>query len=217
MFAPPLELQPNCKGVRLTNMQRKITAILSWFTVFAFSAFAQSAGEPVRLIAETNHSTIQFSVPISSGLTRITGKFNQFSIDIALTDNDITHSRIKAVIQVSSINTGIAGRDEDLKTADFFDTAKFPEITFASDRIEKTSAGYLATGQFQMHGVTRTIQLPFTITGKHGDTIIGIRSRTSIKRSDYRLGTTFKHTTDDNFIGDEIGVEIDFWTKKSKP
>lgn len=187
-----------------------------WLIAIVVSGFVFSGSEPLKLIAETNHSTIQFSVPISSGLTRITGKFNTFSIDIDLIDNDITRSRIKAVIQISSINTGIPARDEDLKTADFFDTEKYPQITFVSDRIEKTESGYIATGQFQMHGVTKTIQLPFTLTGKHSDTVIGFRSRTSIKRTDFGVGTSFKHTTDDNFIGDEIGVEIDFWTKKAK-
>ncbi len=187
-----------------------------WLVALVVSGFAFSGSEPIKLIAETNHSTIQFSVPISNGLTRITGKFNTFSIDIDLVDSDITRSSMNAVIQISSINTGIPSRDEDLKTADFFDMEKYPQITFVSDRIEKTEHGFVAIGQFQMHGVTKTIQLPFTLTGKQNETVLGFRSRTSIKRSDFGVGTSFKHTTDDNFIGDEIGVEIDFWTKKAK-
>lgn len=193
--------------------------ILSFFVVTAFLglvAFTIGGGEPVKLIAETNHSTIQFSVPISNGITRITGKFNEFSIDVELVDNDITKSKIAAVIKVNSINTGIPSRDEDLKTADFFDATKFPEITFSSSKIVKTGNGYVATGQFQMHGVTKQIDLPFTITGQSGDGVIGFTSRSSLKRSDYNVGTDFKHTSEDNFIANEIGIEIDFWTKKPK-
>ncbi len=194
-------------------MQRNFVILLSLLGL-SLPAFSQV---PVtKLIAETNHSTIQFSVPISGGITRITGKFNEYSISLEMVDGDVLKSKLHAAIQVNSINTGIPARDEDLKSEDFFDSSKYPEITFSSDRIEKSETGYIATGSFQMHGVTRTLSLPFEIIEKRTETVIGIRSRTAIKRSDFGVGTNFKHTTDDNFIGDVIGVEIDFWTKKSK-
>lgn len=180
------------------------------------TSFAQGPAEPRKLVAETNHSTIQFSVPISGGITRITGKFNEYSIEVEMAGSDITKARISAVIKVSSINTGSPARDEDLKTADFFEAEKFPEITFVSDRIEKTGDSYIAHGQFRMRGVTKAIALPFRITGKQTEDVIGFSCRSTIKRSDFGVGTTWKHTTDDNFIGDEIGVEIDFWTKRPR-
>lgn len=186
--------------------------------LIALTISSAVSGQPteVALVAETNHSTVQFSVPISLGITRITGKFNAYTIALTIPDGDIIKASIKAVIQASSINTGDPARDEDLKSKDFFDVARFPEIIFTSERIEKTSDGYLATGTLQLHGVTRTIQLPFTITERRTETLYGFRCRTSLLRSDYGVGTTFKHTTDDHFISDEIGVEIDFWTKKAK-
>lgn len=182
----------------------------------ALLSFLSQTGDPKRLVAETNHSTIQFSVPISNGLTRITGKFNEFTIDLEIIDNDIAKSRISAVIKVNSVNTGIIGRDEDLKTKDFFDSEKFPEITFTSDRIVKNGNEFIAHGQFQMHGITKTISLPFRVTGQSGEDVIGFSARYNIKRTDFGVGTEFRHTTDDNFIGNDIGVEIDFWTKKPK-
>lgn len=109
------------------------------------SALRGQSGE-VALVAETNHSTIQFSVPISLGITRITGKFNAYTIALTIPDGDITKASIKAVIQAGSINTGDPARDEDLKSKDFFDIARFPEIIFTSEHIEKTGDGYLATG-----------------------------------------------------------------------
>jgi polyisoprenoid-binding protein YceI len=98
----------------------------------------------------------------------------------------------------------------------FFDTKKYPEIIFTSDKIIKSGNGYIATGQFQMHGITRPFELPFSITGKKGEDVIGFSSRYSILRNAYNLGTEFKHATDDNFIGNEIGIEIDFWTRRPK-
>lgn len=193
-------------------MIRFLLALLSLGTPLILNAQLTD----VSLVAETNHSTVQFSVPISKGITRITGKFNAYTIALTIPGGDITKATIKAVIQAASINTGDAGRDEDLKTEDFFDAAKYPEIVFTSERIEPTSDGYMATGSLQLHGVTRTIQLPFSITERRNETTIGFRCRTTLRRSDYGVGTTFKHTTDDHFIANEIGIEIDFWTKRAK-
>ena len=65
-----------------------------------------------------------------------------------------------------------------------------------------------------MHGITRPMELPFSIKGKKGEEVIGFTSRYSILRSAYNLGLEFKHATDDHFIDNEIGIEIDFWTKR---
>lgn len=167
-----------------------------------------------KLTVESNHSTIQFSVPISNGLTRITGKFTDFSIQIDYVDGDITKSRIVSSINVESINTGIPARDEDLRTKEFFDIVLYPQITFQSDSIRKVNEELVAYGEFKMHGMTKYIELPFRITGYDGEGVIGFTSRFKIKRSEFGVGTGFNHTTDDNFIGDEIDIEIDFWTKK---
>lgn len=169
-----------------------------------------------KLVAETNHSTLQFSVPISDGITRITGKFNDFSIELEMHNQDILTAKISAIIKPGSINTGIPARDEDLKSSDFFDVEKYPEITFISQRIEKAGDSYVAHGQFHMHGVEKSISLPFRITARKNDDVIGFSSRFTIRRSDFGVGTDWKHTTDDRFIADEIGVELDFWTKKPR-
>ena len=71
--------------------------------------------------------------------------------------------RVKATIKAASINTGIAGRDEHLATPDFFDAAQFPLITFTSDSIVKHENAFVAFGTFMMHGISKKIQLPFSI------------------------------------------------------
>ena len=179
-------------------------------------AFNDSQIDTKKLTAETNHSTLLFAVPIANGITRITGKFNEYNIDIDLVDNDWTKSSMKAVIKTVSIDTGIDGRDEHLRTADFFDAETYPEITFTSDRIEKSATGFVAHGSFSMHGVTKKIEVPFVIVAVDGENTIGISSRLSINRIDYGVGADFKHSAIENFLGDEISVEIDFWTKKRK-
>ena len=193
-------------------MKLQILCLVVWFV-----PASGSAQESRTLIAETNHSTILFSVPISEGITRITGKFNDYSIEVDLIEGDeVKISRISAIIKVGSIDTGIPSRDEDLKTGSFFEIDKYPEITFVSQHIEKAGDSYVAHGQFQMHGITQDMSLPFKITGKKSENVIGFSCRHTIKRSDFGVGTTWKHTTDDKFIADEIGVEIDFWTRRPR-
>jgi polyisoprenoid-binding protein YceI len=166
------------------------------------------------LIAEPAYSTIEFSVPIANGITRVTGKFTVFTIDIELIDNDITKSRIKAVIHVNSLTTGNASRDRVLMSNIFFDAKKFPKITFVSDRIVKRGDRYVVSGLFNMHGLTRPIELEFSVTGTLGDDVIGFSSRYSLLRSAYNIGTEYRHANYDNFIDNEVGIQIDFWTKR---
>lgn len=192
--------------------------ILLPILIILLSANGFSHHPPVEkeLTAETNHSTLLFSVPIAGGLTKVTGKFNSYKIDIDLIDNDWTKSRIRANIAVNSIDTGIDGRDEHLLTADFFDVENYPEITFVSERIEKTEHGFTAYGNFSMHGVSKLIKVPFTITGVDGENTIGLSAKLTLNRIDYGVGTDFEHSAIDNFLADNINIEIDFWTKKRK-
>lgn len=180
------------------------------------TAFSHKIIEEIKLAVEPNHSTIQFSIPIANGLTRVTGKFTDFSIDINYIDNDFSKSSIIAKIKATSINTGITDRDNHLKTSDFFDVEKYPEITFVSDSILKQKDHFIAYGKFTMHGVTKLFEFPFKVNGKSGNYTYGISSRLTLKRSDYGVGTEFKHTSIENFLSDDIAIEIDFWTKKRK-
>lgn len=175
----------------------------------------QSTNRP--LTVESNHSTIQFVVPISNGITRITGKFNDYSIDIDYNDTDFTKSAISVAIQATSVDTGIDARDDHLRTADFFDVEQFPEITFISDSIKQQGDSFLVSGTFAMHGVSKSIEIPLKITGKAGENTIGFSSRLTLNRIVYGVGADFKHSTMENFLSEEIQVEIDFWTKKKKP
>jgi polyisoprenoid-binding protein YceI len=171
----------------------------------------------VRLAVEPNHSTILFSVPISNGMTRVTGKFKEYTMDIEYDSIQFTNSKILVNIKAASIDTGIDGRDDHLRTADFFDTETYPEISFVSTSItEIDSTHFLLLGDFTMHGVSKQIEVPLVLNGKDGKYTLGFSARLSLNRTDYGVGSDFKHSSMENFIGDEIGVEIDFWTKKWK-
>jgi polyisoprenoid-binding protein YceI len=165
-------------------------------------------------VVEPNHSTIGFAIPIA-GITRVTGKFQDFGINIDYRENDITKSLVEVKIKVASINTGIEGRDNDLQSETFFYSEKYPEITFKSSSITKVDDHYVAKGEFTMRGVNKEISIPFEQVSFDGNTL-AFRIRIKINRMDYGVGTEWKHTLIPDFLGKDVDVEIDFWTKKSK-
>ncbi|MEZ5425985.1 MAG: YceI family protein [Pyrinomonadaceae bacterium] len=169
---------------------------------------------------DKNHSNIGFAVPILGGLSKVRGKFSDFEIELLADEKDITKSTVKARIKAASIDTGIDARDEHLRTADFFDVEKFPEITFESRRIiKKGNRNFIARGDLTMHGVTREIDLPFFITGVHKDTKeksmnIGYAARLTLNRRDF--GINWTHSVSPDFVGDEIEIEINLITRLIK-
>lgn len=173
--------------------------------------------EKIRwLTVEPNHSTIGFRVPISGGVTLVTGKFTDFDLELELVDEDWTQSQATFTIQATSINTGIPERDQHLRSKDFFNVEEYPTITFTSKNIIRIDdSRYEAKGTFRMHGVSKEITLPFQIMGYDGKSV-GVQIRTKLNRLDYGVGTNFKHTTTANFLAKEIEVEINFWTRRDK-
>src|SRR5208337_2452333 len=77
---------------------------------------------------DKNHSSIAFHVPIMNGMSKVHGKFTDFDIQLDYNEADVTKSSVKATIKVQSIDTGIKDRDDDLRSANFFDATKYPDI-----------------------------------------------------------------------------------------
>ena len=181
--------------------------------VFLF--FLNADREVLKLNIEPNHSTIGFKVPIAGGITKVRGKFMDFELYMDYVDQDLTKSKARFVIQSKSIDTGIEDRDNHLRSDDFFDVEKFPEIVFESTAIRRNGVAYLLEGHLTMHGVTKDVSIPFTVT-KLGESQVAVNIEWKLNRKEYGIGVGFKHTSIKNFIADEIGVEIDFWTRKAK-
>jgi polyisoprenoid-binding protein YceI len=168
-----------------------------------------------KLKVEPNHSTLGFNISIA-GFTKVTGKFTDYEIILDWNDKDLDSCSVLATIKVESINTGIPDRDAHLRTADFFDIEKFPNITFQSDSIRQVNySNFEAHGKLSMHGVTKNIILPFQIVKIEKNTI-GISSITTLNRMDYGVGSGFNHSSMPDFLSKMIEFECYFWTKKRK-
>jgi polyisoprenoid-binding protein YceI len=85
---------------------------------------------------DTTHSGINFSIR-HMVVSKVRGRFARFSGTLALDEEDLTRSVVEATIDASSIDTGTGQRDDHLRSADFFDVARFPELRFRSTRIER--------------------------------------------------------------------------------
>jgi polyisoprenoid-binding protein YceI len=177
-------------------------------------------GAVTKYEIDSAHSNIGFSIPIAGGLSNVRGKFNEFTVTIVYDDKDVTKSSVDAVIKAASIDTGIERRDTHLRTPDFFDAEKYPEITFKSSRIEKKGKGFIAHGTFSMRGVSKEIAIPFTVNGvntdaKTGKTTLGATGRTTLNRRDY--GVNFARPDNPTFLGDEIEIELNLITRAASP
>jgi polyisoprenoid-binding protein YceI len=179
-------------------------------------ACATVLAAPTTYQVDTAHSNVSFAVPILGGLSKVRGKFTDFTVQIVYDDADATNSSVKAVIKAASIDTGIERRDAHLRNADFFEVEKFPEITFESKRIERRGGGFVAHGTFTMHGVSKEIELPFTLNGvrknpANGSTTLGAAARLTLNRRDY--GINFNRGDNPDFLGDMIDIELDLVTR----
>lgn len=185
------------------------------FAAFVFLAGVQGA-VPVRV--DTNHSNIGFEVPIMGGLSKVSGKFSTFETDLKYDRNDITKSSVTVKINAASIDTGIDQRDAHLRTKDFFETDTYPEILFVSRKIEAKGGNYLLTGDLTMRGVTKSVQIPFSVTGyvedkEKGTYVTGFKGELSLNRREY--GINYSHQIQ-GFIGDDVRVNLNLLTRPSR-
>jgi polyisoprenoid-binding protein YceI len=191
-----------------------LTVVLSMLTALPVR------GAVTKYVIDANHSNVGFSIPIMGGFSRVQGKFTDFSVNIDYDDADVTKSSVMATIKAASIDTGVERRDTHLRTADFFDVEKFPEITFQSKRVEKKGDKFIAHGTFTMHGVSKEISIPFTVTGKSTDaeskrSHVGFRATLILDRRDY--GITWANPKMPNWVGNEVEITLDLLARTPDP
>ena len=145
-------------------------------------------------------------------INNVSGRFTEFAGNILYDDEDMAKSAVSVKIQAASVNTENKMRDDDLRSPNFFDVAKYSEITFQSSRIEKQGDGYVCVGTLAMHGVSKEITLPFTVLGKikdpWGNTRIGLEAELKIDRRDW--GLTYSKALDNGglIVGNDIKIDL---------
>ena len=168
---------------------------------------------------DKNHTLVGFR--IRHIVSKVEGRFRDFDGTIWIDRQNPAASRVELTIQAASIDTATENRDKDLRSPNFFDVEKFPTITFKSTKVEPRSDGtYAVTGDFTMHGVTKSIQIPvrsngFARMGK-GEKA-GFEISTKLDRKDY--GITWNRALDQGgtLLGDEDEINIQVEANKKEP
>jgi polyisoprenoid-binding protein YceI len=162
---------------------------------------------------DSAHSVAQFSVRHLM-VSNVRGDFTKLSGSLAYDASNPANSSLEARAEVASINTRDEQRDAHLKSPDFFDAEKFPELTFRSKQVAQDGDGLRVTGDLTIHGVTREVTL--TVEGPTpevkdpwGGYRIGATAETKIRRKDF--GMTFNMALEAGgvVVGDEVKISIE--------
>ena len=157
---------------------------------------------------DPNHSSANFSVRHMK-VSTVKGRFSDVQGVITYDPQDVTRSTVKAVIKTSTITTDNAKRDDDLKSPNFFDVTKYPEIKFESTKIEKRGDQYVAIGNLTIKDVTKQVELPFTVTTAElgGKKRLGSDATLTINRNDYHVDWNKMHGVVDDTVKIELNIE----------
>jgi polyisoprenoid-binding protein YceI len=161
---------------------------------------------------DSSHSGIHFSVR-HLVIARVRGQFSRWSGAVTVPDGDFTKASVEAVIDASSIETGVADRDAHLKSADFFDVAQFPEVVFKATRVAAKGDDLQLVGELTIKGITREVALEVEQLGMvkdpWGHERAAFSARTAIDRKDFGLTWNQALETGGVMVGDKVTLEIE--------
>jgi polyisoprenoid-binding protein YceI len=189
---------------------KRIFTILS--TIVALSLPALSFATTWNIDPE--HSNIGFKVRHLM-VSNVKGSFEKSSGVVDINDKDITKSKVEVSIDTASINTNVQKRDEHLRSADFFDVAKFPSMTFVSKKVAQWGKERLkVTGDLTLHGITKEVVLDVEGLSKEskdpwGNFRRGATATTKINRKDYGLVWNKALETGGVAVGEEVFITLE--------
>lgn len=189
----------------------------------AVASLPTLAAAPARADVYTidkGHSEVSFQV--RHLVTQVRGRFNDYAGTINLDPANLERSSVTFAIKAASIDTDVADRDKHLRGADFFDTDKFPEITFKSKAIKKSSGDtYAVLGTLTMHGVAKEITLPVaflgTVKDPWGNEKAGFSTDLTLNRKDYGINWNAALDNGGAVLSDDVKISINLETQKEKP
>jgi polyisoprenoid-binding protein YceI len=169
---------------------KKLLIVLAFFASANFS-FAQTTNwkdDPM-------HSKLTFTV-VHKGFSDIFGLFEKFEASVTSAKPDFSDAIFTLSVDVSSVNTEVKMRDDDLRSPNFFEVAKYPVMTFKSTSIRNTTGEkdrYKITGDLTMHGVTKSVTMDFWYRGTLIDQMTkkpkaGFQIKGILNRSDFNVG-----------------------------
>lgn len=182
-------------------MKKSIFITMLFFSVATYSQTWKN---------DKDHSRLGFTVTHMM-ISSVTGSFNTFQSAITSSKTDFSDAVFELTAEAGSVDTKVDERDEQLRSAEFFDVKKYPVITFKSTSIKKIVKNkYMLTGNLTMHGITRMVTADFIYVGQiinpaTKKLTAGFQVMAILKRSDYKIGMLFPVET----IKDEVLIVAD--------
>ena len=189
---------------------KNIVKVIATIVMLALPTIAM--GSPWSIDAD--HSSVGFKIRHIM-ISNVKGNFGKFSGTVDIDDQDLAKTTADVTIDVSSINTGVTKRDEHLKSADFFDVAKYPTMTFVSRKAKKEDNDKLKLyGQLTMHGVTKEVvldvqELTQPIKDQRGNIKRGATASGKLNRKDFGLAWNAALESGGVMVGDEVNIDLE--------
>jgi polyisoprenoid-binding protein YceI len=162
---------------------------------------------------DPTHSRIGF-IARHAMVTKVRGSFNEFSGSGSFDAENPENSSLSLTVQAASIDTRNADRDAHLRSNDFFDMDRYPEITFSSTSVDQVGDNrYAVTGDLTIKGVTRPVTVEFELEGSavdpYGNLRIGLEGTTTINRKDFGVSWNAALETGGVLVGEKVVLEFE--------
>jgi len=190
------------------------------FAALMAAAVAATAGAADTYTFDKVHSDVGFQ--IRHLVSKVRGRFTDYEGTILVDKAKPEASSVELKIKAASIDTGNENRDKDLRSPNFFEVEKYPEITFKSTKITpKGGDRYDVTGTLTMHGVSKEVTLPvaflgFVSAGRMGDRA-GFETSITLNRKDYGIVWNRPLDVGGTILGDDVLVSINVEANKKQP
>ena len=190
---------------------------LARFTLAATIAATLAVSSPAAVTTwqiDPAHTAAGFSVKHMM-IATVRGQFKGVTGTVNWDDQDISNSIVDVTIDANTVDTGEPKRDADLKSANFFDVANYPTITFKSTKIERISAAKMkVAGNLTIHGITKPAVLDVegpsgAIKDPYGKTRVALNASTTVNRMDYGVKWNAKMDGGGIVVGDDVNINID--------
>ncbi len=193
---------PQSKGMK--SHMKRLALFSGVLALAAPLAFAQTS----TWAPDKAHSEVDFSI-LHMSLSHVNGRLGNISGTITSDDADITKSTVNVTIDMSTVDTGVSMRDNDIKSAHLFDVAQFPTATFVSSSVAKTANGLTVNGNLTLHGVTKPVTLEVEgpagpVPGMDHKPHTGWSATTTISRAAFGIGANYPNSV----LGDDVKLTI---------
>ncbi len=161
---------------------------------------------------DPSHSSVEFIVR-HLVVSKVKGHFEAFDGTITVDPDNLLVSTVATTIQASSIDTRDEQRDAHLRSPDFFDAERFPNITFRSTGLREHGGDYRVDGDLTIRGVTKPVTMTLEYNGTSADpwggTRAGFSATTELNRRDYGLDFDVKLDTGNALVGEKIKIHLE--------